>query len=550
LHPSTLAKRGIVLLLFVVVAFYLYGLGHLPFVGPDEPRYAEVAREMFLRHDLITPTLGGQPWFEKPALLYWLIIAGYRIFGVSEFAARLPAALSGLLTIAAVACVERRVLGRTAGGSYSFWSTLAAATMLGVVIFSHAASFDILLTMTATWSLTFFILHETEDSVKPRLACLAGFYVFIGLSLLAKGLVGIVIPVGVVALYQCLRRRMPERRVLFSLVWGIPLACLIASVWYGPVIARHGWLFINQFFIQHHFARYLSNKYHHTQPVYYYLLIIPLLTLPWTGFLVAGLRQSLRSRGAEKTRAAADADNRESQLLLFALAWFLFPLLFFSFANSKLPGYILPVAPAAALMVGAMFRRQDQAETAGWPLKTTAFLCLVFAVGALGYAWRSGDISLARAFAIALPLFVAGVLGLVMRRHAVAAILLIACATTFDLILVLNLAAPGIAARESSKHLLQLAAARGYSQAPIYGSQRSDRTVEFYAGGRVVYGADGEPIMYEEPSAIIAESMRRQMVVLTFVPLADVAGLRSLAGARTEVIGDNGRYALVAIRAN
>ena len=248
MHPSTLAKRGTVLLLLAIVAVYFYGLGHLPLVGPDEPRYAEVAREMFLRHDLITPTLGGHTWFEKPALLYWLMILSFKLFGVSEWAARLPAAISGVLTVAAVFVIGRRVEHSNADyklRDYAFLSTLAAATTIGIVVFSRAASFDILLTMTTTWALTFFILYELESSENLRDVFLPGFYAFIGLSLLGKGLVGIVIPIGVVGLYYLLQRRLPGRTTLFSLVYGLPLVLIVAATWYGPVIWRHGWPFID-----------------------------------------------------------------------------------------------------------------------------------------------------------------------------------------------------------------------------------------------------------------------------------------------------------------
>src|SRR6266850_2905442 len=162
LHPSTLAKRGTILLFLATAIFYFYGLGYIPLLGPDEPRYAQVAREMFLRHDLITPTLGGRAWFEKPALLYWMMIASFKLFGVSEWAARLPAALSGLLTVAAVFVVGRQVQHNDEAGalpsgeswaSLGFWSALALATTLGIIIFSRAARFDILLTMTTTWAL-------------------------------------------------------------------------------------------------------------------------------------------------------------------------------------------------------------------------------------------------------------------------------------------------------------------------------------------------------------------------------------------------------------
>src|SRR5918997_1517411 len=105
----TLARRSLLLFFLAAVAFYLYGLGHLPLVGPDEPRYAQVAREMYLRGDLVTPTLGGHTWFEKPALLYWMMMASYRLFGVSEWAARLGPALSGLLTVLLIFWAGRRV---------------------------------------------------------------------------------------------------------------------------------------------------------------------------------------------------------------------------------------------------------------------------------------------------------------------------------------------------------------------------------------------------------------------------------------------------------
>ena len=538
------------LLFLAVVAFYFYALGHLPFVGPDEPRYAQVAREMFLRHDLITPTLGGHTWFEKPALLYWMMVGSFKLFGVSEWAARLPAALSGLLTVAAVysvgARIERDPSEKLCG--YGFWVTVASATTLGIIVFARAASFDIILTMTTTWALAFYLLQELEGSAKRRPAYLFGFYVFIGLSLLAKGLVGIVIPIGVVALYHLFRRRLPERSVLTSLFWGLPLALVVSSTWYAPVILRHGWPFIDQFFIQHHFARYISNKYHHWRPVYYYLFVIPLLALPWTAFLVDGLfhaRSRLRSAGSpERDRSLANLNR----LLVFALAWFLFPLIFFSFGNSKLPGYILPVLPAASLIIGERLWRLNSGHTnSNWAFRTTATLCLLFAIGTLIYAWLTKDLSLACAFLIAAPLCVTGGFALLRRHKRAKAVLVIGGATFVVLIVALRCAGPGIAELESSKRLLQLADARGYSRMAIYGMQRSDRTPEFYAAGRVVYGADGEPIMYEEPLQVIGESQRRGDAVLVFVPLEELSRLTEMPTAHADVIGSNGRYALVAV---
>src|SRR5690349_17575296 len=141
LHPSALAKRVSILIAAITIAFYLYGLGKLPLLGPDEPRYVEVARGMFLSGDLITPRLGGHTWFEKPALLYWMIVAAFKIFGVSEWSARVGPALCGLLTIAAVWRVGREI---RAGES----SALVMATCLSLIAFSRVATFDVVVTMT------------------------------------------------------------------------------------------------------------------------------------------------------------------------------------------------------------------------------------------------------------------------------------------------------------------------------------------------------------------------------------------------------------------
>jgi len=547
-----LAKRATLLLFLAIVAIYFLGLGHLPFVGPDEPRYAEVAREMFLRHDWVTPTLGGHIWFEKPALLYWMMIASFKLFGVTEWSARLPGALCGLLTIAAVFVVGRRMERDDKGfQGYAFWSVLAAATMIGLVGFSRAASFDIVLTMTTAWTLAFYFLYDLADGRtgdgEPRRRFLIGFYAFIGLSLLAKGLVGIVIPAGVLGLYHLFQRRLPARKTLISVVWGLPLVMIVAAIWYAPVISRHGWLFIDQFFIQHHFARYVSNKYHHAQPIYYYLIIVPLLALPWTIFLFDGLLQC-KSWWRSKTTAPNRLDEPLNRLMVFCFAWLLFPLIFFSFSGSKLPGYVLPLLPAAAFLASRQLWRVG-ADSKRWPLRMTAALFLLFAMGALVYAWRTGNFSHTAALLLAAPLAVAGCAAFFFSRKQAVSVLLLTAGTVFVLIVAMFGVAPAFAEGDSSRGLLQLAGARSYSQTMIYGMQRSDRTPEFYAPGRVVYGADGEPIMYESPSQVVDECRRRGDVLLAFVPLQDVSQLTGTATAQTEVIGNNGRYAIVAVRA-
>ncbi len=557
---STLAKRGTLILFFVVAAFYLYGLGHLPLLGPDEPRYAQIAREMFLRRDLITPTLGGHPWFEKPALLYWMMIASYKLFGVSEWSARLPAAVSGLLTVGAVLFValsfEKSCRTTTAGkemfdsgqdrnpllAGLGFWSALATATTLGIVIFARAASFDIIVTMTLTWALAFFLVFELSTTGQARRRLLVGFYVFVGLSLLAKGLIGIVIPVGVIGIHSLLRRRLPDRNVWLSLVWGIPLSLAVASLWYAPVIWRNGSPFVDQFFIQHQFARYVSNKYRHPAPFYFYLLILIPLALPWTAFMVDEIRSM-------KPWRRVSVDEPQGLLRSFAVAWLLFPLLFFSFSTSKLPGYILPVLPAMALLAGHKLRQvAGDSSKVHWALRITAALSLGLAAATPIAALRMGRPSLLCAAIIAVFLGVVGVVPLISGRRRQATSLLVVGGATLGVVLsILHCLAPQSVQRETSKHLLQLADQRGFSQNAIYGLQRDDRTPEFYAGGRVVYGPDREPIMFEDVAAVVNESRTRNEALLVFVHVKDLNFLAGLEWARIEVIGDNGKVALVAM---
>lgn len=492
MHPSALAKRLYLLLFIVIIAFYFYGLGTLPLLGPDEPRYAQVAREMFARGDLITPTLGGHTWFEKPALLYWLIIASFKLFGVHEWSARLGPALCGVLTIAAVGyvgrVVERACEERTSGehgsegaNGFSFWSVLVAATSLGLIVFSRAVSFDVVITMTVAWALSFFVVYELSGGKKS--VALIGFYICVGLSLLAKGLVGIVVPFGVVGLYYLLRRAWPTRGVWLSLLWGVPLALAVSAIWYGPVIARHGRLFIDEFFIQHHFARYVSNKYHHPQPIYFYPAIILLLALPWSPFLLTGLVK-IRTwvwRGADAV----------SIVRVFALAWLVMPIVFFSFSVSKLPGYILPSLPAAAFLIadGLMHAKSR---------------------------WLPGPTARLVIFGVTL-IFVAAVL---------------------------LFAAPRVAQRESVRDLLQLADARGYAGAPVLARSGDDRSAQFYAHDRVVYKADGEVMTFDEVTLEQARAFGPKIVVL--IPAEYVDDIRG--ASNIEIIGDNGRTAILGWR--
>lgn len=540
----TLAKRTALIFFLAAAAFYFYGLGRVPFIGPDEPRYAEVAREMYLRGDMVTPTLGGYTWFEKPALLYWMMIGSYRLFGVSEWAARLGPALCGLLTIYLLyrmgRRVERTMKDEERASGLGLWSSLAFASSVGVIIFSRGATFDIVLTMTLTLALACFFISEIETDATRRRMWLAGFYAAVGASLLAKGLVGIVIPFGVLAVYYALRRKWPDRKVLISALWGIPLTVAVAALWYAPVIARHGWAFINEFIIQHHFARFITNKYHHLQPFYFYIIVIILLALPWSAFLIAGLARTRRWKWRE--------ESVESKFHIFALAWLIAPIIFFSFSISKLPGYVLPALPGAVFLIGERLTSFVQEREGEATIRVTGIVLFVIALSGVVYAARTSGLTMSCALIVVAPLALAGVVAVALKQRRALRLELICSAMFISIALALNCAAGQLAGRESVRDLMQMAATRGYVSTPVFYMLASEHTAEFYAGGRLVYQPDGEPYRFDGATEVADAAQERGGTALVLIPTEWEKQLTDYRRIETEKIGDNGALSLFVMR--
>jgi len=534
------AVTPIAALFAAVAALYVGTTGALPLLGKDEPRYVEVAREMWVRGDWVTPTLGGHTWFEKPALLYWMIIASFSAFGVSEWAARLGPALCGVATVALCYWVTRRVERTTDSDvtGLALWSTAAVASSAGLIAFSHGATFDIVLTATVTLALCCFFVAELESTPQKRRWAIAGLWAGAGLSLMAKGLVGLILPGGVIFLYFALRR---EWRGLLRLqiIWGLPLAIAVSALWYGPVIARHDGAFIDEFFVKHHFARYFTNEYLHKQPVYYYGIVVPLLALPWTAFLVCALR--------EATPAAWRAEDAMARLRVFALAWFMMPVAFFSLSGSKLAGYVLPAMPGAMLLVGISLAAYVRGATGMGRARVSGALLMALGVGVLIYATRSRAVSLPQGIVVAVPLAAAGTVAFMMaRRRALCASLIAGAMFIATGLLTSGIIAPP-SKRASMRELLRSATARGYGQTPVWQMNTLQRSAEFYAADRLLYDADGEPVVFRV-EAKIARALPRNGAALVLVPKAQVSRLTQSPLLRAERLDDNGAIAIVLVR--
>ena len=558
-----LTKRLWLILFIGIAVFYLWGLGSVPFVGPDEPRYAQVAREMLAHRELITPVLSGFPWFEKPVLLYWIEMASYSVLGISEYAARLGPAICGLLIGAVVywigSSIETASRTRDASSKESEteakglgrFSALIWLSSAGALVFSRGVNFDILLTLALTGAFAcFFIWHvrygnpNNRKGINPASPALkyvlVGFYFFVGLSLLAKGLVGVIIAPGVITSYFLIRREWPSKKFLTSLLWGIPLTLAVAAIWYGPMINRHGLIFVNEFIVQQHFQRFLSNQYHHPQAFYFYIPVLAGLALPWTIFLVAAF---VSSRGWH-WRGASAVDR----LRVFGFVWVLAPVVFFSISQSKLPAYILPVLPAVALLVGERVTCFLSAQRGHRVLKLTGTLLLLMLAAGSVYLHRHYGLSiLVIAIAVA-PLAAVALVALARPQMGPALCVLIALAMFVTSVFSLKGIAPAIARRESVRDLLAAASSRGYDTAPLVQLHNVDRTAEFYAANQLLYADHLKPMKLEGAAEVAAVAQYRGGLVLCLVPTEFESQLTTYRRVQTEVIGNNGRTSLVVVR--
>lgn len=558
-----LTKRFWLVLFIAIAIFCLWGLGSLPFVGPDEPRYAQVAREMLAHRELITPVLGGFPWFEKPVLLYWIVMASYSLFGVSEYAARLGPAICGLATgglIYWIGANVEQLANRAANAArdsenrrtgLGVFSALVWFSSAGPLVFSHGLNFDILLTLTVCAALGCFLVWHLRSVIPsgevPKVApsffsrfLLPAFYFSIGVSSLAKGLVGIILVTGVLCCFFVIRRELPSRKFLFSLLWGILLASAVAAIWYAPMLKRHYLIFIHDFFIEHHLQRFISNQYHHPQAFYFYVPVLLGLALPWTIFLVAAFVSARRWRWS--------GANAIDVMRVFCLAWIVIPVLFFSLSQSKLPAYILPVLPAIALLVGERITCVLSTQRGQLALRLTgALILLIVIVGAIGLHRNYGAGFLLIGLAV-FPLVLVALTSLARPQMGKTLYLLIAIAMFVSSAISLKTIAPMIARRQSVRDLLEAAAQRGYDQTPLVQLHDIDHTAEFYGATQLIRGGDRQPMKLEGAGAVAAVADYRGGLLLCLVPTQFESQLTTYRFIRTEVIGNNGRLSLVVVK--
>ncbi len=349
-------------------------LAQRPLYDPDEGRYAEIPREMLSGGDWVIPHLNGIVYLEKPPLQYWLTALIFRIFGQTEFSARLYTGLCGYLTLAMVFLFARSLWGLRAGVRALL---LTSASTLFVLL-GHQLTLDMSLSFWLTAALGCFLAAQSRRDLSNRWRpWMLGCWGAMAFAVLTKGLIGAVIPGAAAGAYVLWQRDWAVLRRL-NVRWGLPLFAAIAAPWF-VLAARANGQFLGFFFIREHLERFLTTIEHRTQPWWFFVPVLGVGIMPWLPQASRALIAAFEDR---VPRGQFDA----SRLLW---AWCVFVMIFFSFSDSKLIPYVLPAIPALSLLCAGQMDGDSR-----WSLLAGALLSFASAIGIFAYAsgrWSSAE---------------------------------------------------------------------------------------------------------------------------------------------------------------
>jgi 4-amino-4-deoxy-L-arabinose transferase-like glycosyltransferase len=358
LHELTQSRRktniaALVIAGAVVMISLFANLGAIGLVGPDEPRYAWIARNMAETGDWVTPRLWGVPWFEKPILYYWAAAFGFWMHLPAEWAARLPSAIAALAAAKGIAWFARRYYGADEASlaSPTLLAPVIFATTVAATGFARAATPDMLFSAAITLAMVcaasvlrragaLRIPNNAQAEIQARsLLVLVLWGAFLGAAVLAKGPAAVILAGGAIGVWALVTSNW---RAAFGLAHPVAIAafCAVGLPWYA-LCARRNPDFLRVFIFQHNFERYLTPLFQHQQPFWFFGPITILALLPWSAFLIGAAQEAMRL-WREKTWTNSPG--------FFLACWAVFPIVFFSFSQSKLPSYILPAVPALALV--------------------------------------------------------------------------------------------------------------------------------------------------------------------------------------------------------
>ena len=348
------------MIVFVLSAFMcIFGIWGVPLLDPDEPVYAETAREMIQFGDFLSPRIFNEYWYDKPPMYYWLVAICQFIFGYSEFAARLPAALAAVGTAVVVYIGVTGVIHEKAG----FWSALVLTSCIQFFYLGKAAVTD----TTLLFFMTSALLCFWQKQYWPM-------YVFMALGTLTKGPIGIVFPGAIIILYLLASGELYElTRMHF--IRGILLYLLICAPWYYAMYTVHGMVFIETFLGFHNLTRFTTPEHASRVTFWYYFPVVVLGLFPWTGLWLKSVKDSI-----------LDSRIDDMQKLWFPHIWAIFVFLFFTVCKTKLVSYILPMFPAMAIVIGWNISRMIQKHRHNTTYYSWIFSSVIL-ITLLGVGW-------------------------------------------------------------------------------------------------------------------------------------------------------------------
>jgi 4-amino-4-deoxy-L-arabinose transferase-like glycosyltransferase len=376
MRKSTWYFKDVVILTLLIALLFGIGLNSYSLEVPDSARYAEIPREMLTTHDYITPHLNYVKYFEKPPLFYWLQTGALKIFGINEFGASFVNALMGLLTCLMIYFAGCKLFGRLQGIIASCILTTSALFFA----LTHVITLDMTLTFFLTASLLCFIISsqsidvqsqcgifykfitrkiannkilETLSISEHKLLCY-GTFVFAALAMLTKGLIGVVFPALIILTWLSLFKAWRNLKS-YHLIGGVFLFLLIVLPWHILIQLKNP-EFFHFYFLEQHFLRYLTPYASRQQPAWFFPIILLGGFYPWTAFLYQAIKKHIVAR---------------TKVTTFLLIWPTLIFIFYTFSDSKLIPYLLPILPPLALLVANYFAKlwhtnQSQALRTGF----------------------------------------------------------------------------------------------------------------------------------------------------------------------------------------
>jgi len=332
-HFSKQDFFSIFILLALCLTLFFFRLGDRPIWDIDEGMHATTSREMVTSGEWIVTTFNGEPFYDKPAFYNWLVAISFLIFGFTEFAARLPAAIIGSACVFVTFQLGRRMFNPLTG----CLSAVVLATSIEFWVLSRTIVHDISLAFFISLALGLF--YSGFKAVKGRKIRFFLFYVALGFAVLSKGPIGVLLPAIIIVMFLILKGKLGFIREMM-IGWGVLIFLVVAAPWYTSIALKDP-EFASYFFIQKNLMTFFSEASRHPEPFYFYLPILLLGFFPWSWLLPYAVIRPLRWRPGEIADGA-----------LFSILWFGAMLLFFCVSRSKLPTYILPLFPAMALLVG------------------------------------------------------------------------------------------------------------------------------------------------------------------------------------------------------